>query len=77
MAFPSTRQPAELNIHSDQNKVWLAGATSIGVGFALSKQNGDHQTLENRMFFREILWIMIIKLTPIWRINCFLNNLEQ
>ena len=44
MAFPSTHQPAELNIHSDQNKVRLAGATLLGVGFVLSKQNGDYQT---------------------------------
>ena len=63
MAFPSTRQPAELNIHSDQNGSWQ-GAISIGVGFALSKQNGGYQT-GYRMFVHEILSIMIIKLTPV------------
>ena len=33
--------------------------------------------LEIRMVLDEILWIMIIKLTPVWRINFLLNNLEQ
>ena len=52
MAFPSTYQPAELNIHSDQNKVRLAGASLLEVGFALSKQNGDYRLLENRMLVK-------------------------
>ena len=79
MDFPSTRQPAELNIYT-QIKQTVVGRGHLHwcwVCFVETEWLLSDWLLENRMIIGEILWIMIIKLTPICGINFLLNNFEQ